>query len=329
MAGIMVGIKDAAKSINEKYESAIVGNISKNWRAVEEADLRAHRELIRKSAERDRPGYVETEEGKKLLEELALGRLNRGRKTYVPWINAFLPLRGCRILEIGAGLGTSTVALAEQGAMVIAVDINERPISIAKDKCRIFGVSAEFVVTNAVEYMTNSNESFDAVIFFASLEHMLPDERLEALARAWHIIRRQGYLIILEAPNRLWYFDSHTARLPFFNWLPANLALQYMQFSPRVDLVKILTPPSEANLLQLQRWGLGVSFHEFDLALGKDIRNLKHHSLGKFLRRRSPLRYLGWHATGDAKFARFLKRAAPDVPGGWFESYLNLAIQHP
>ena len=48
-----------------------------------------------------------------------------------------------------------------------------------------------------------------------------------------------------------------------------------MQFSPRVELVELLTPPSEANLLELQRWGLGVSFHEVDLSLGKDIRNLK------------------------------------------------------
>jgi 2-polyprenyl-3-methyl-5-hydroxy-6-metoxy-1,4-benzoquinol methylase len=255
--------------------------------------------------------------------------LNDNRKTRIPWINAFLPLRGCRILELGTGTGSSTVALAEQGATVIGVDINERAIKIAEDKCRIFGVSAELVVANAVDYMTHSNESFDAVIFFAVLEHMLLDERLKALARAWDLIRDRGCLIILEAPNRLWYFDSHSSRLPFFNWLPEKLALQYMQFSPRVELVELLTPPSEANLLDLQRWGLGVSFHEIDLSLGKDVRNLEHHSLKEYLRRRSPLRFLGWHATGDAKYVRILKRAAPDVPGGWFEPYLNIAIQHP
>jgi 2-polyprenyl-3-methyl-5-hydroxy-6-metoxy-1,4-benzoquinol methylase len=324
----MVGIKDAAQSINEMYEAVIVGDLSKNWRAAEAADLRGHREFIKKNYIHP-VTYWETEGGKKDLEGLTLGRVNRDRRTYIPWINSFLPLRGSSILEIGAGTGSSTVALAEQGATVIGVDILEQAIRVAKDKCRIFGVSAEFLVTNAVDYMTKSDEGFDAVIFFAVLEHMLPDERLKALARAWHIIRPQGYLIIIEAPNRLWYFDGHTAMLPFFNWLPEKLALQYMQFSPRVELVELLTPPSEANLLELQRWGLGVSFHEVDLSLGKDIRNLEHHSLGEFLRRRSPIRYLGWHITGDAKYVRFLKRAAPDVPGGWFEPYLNLAVQHP
>jgi 2-polyprenyl-3-methyl-5-hydroxy-6-metoxy-1,4-benzoquinol methylase len=323
----MAGIKDVAKSINEKYESAIAGDTSKNWRAVAAEDLKGHREFIKKNY--SPASYWETEGGKIELEGRTFGRVNRDRQTYIPWINSFLPLRGCRILELGTGTGSSTVALAEQGVTVIGVDILEQAIRVAKDKCRIFGVSAEFVLTNAVDYMTTCDECFDAIIFFAVLEHMLPDERLEALVRAWHIIRPRGYLIILEAPNRLWYFDSHTAKLPFFNWLPEKLALQYIQFSPRVEFVELLTPPSEANLLKLQRWGLGVSFHEVDVSLGKDIRNLEHRSLGEFLRRRSPLRYLGWHLSGDAKYVRFLKRAAPDVPEGWFEPYLNLAIQHP
>ncbi len=324
----MAGIKNAAQRINKKYESAIVGKLKKNWRPVNTEDLNAHREFIKKHYIHP-VSYWETEGGKKDLEGLVLDRVTLDRKTYIPWINSFLPLNGSSILELGAGTGSSTVALAEQGATVIGVEILEQAVRVAKDKCRIFGVSAEFEAANAVDYMAKSDKTFDAVIFFAVLEHMLPEERLEALSRAWQLIRPRGYLIIIEAPNRLWYLDSHTAWLPFFNWLPPQLALQYMQFSPRVELVELLTPPSEENLIELYRWGLGVSFHEIDLSLGKDVRNLEHHSLGEFLRRRSPLRYLGWHLLGDAKYVRFLKRAAPDVPAGWFEPYLDLAIRHP
>jgi hypothetical protein len=61
----MVGLKDAAKRINEIYETAIVGDISKNWRAVEAADLRGHREFIKKNS--SRPGFLETEGEKKRL----------------------------------------------------------------------------------------------------------------------------------------------------------------------------------------------------------------------------------------------------------------------
>lgn len=102
-----------------------------------------------------------------------------------------------------------------------------------------------------------------------------------------------------------------------------------MQFSPRVELVDLLTPPSEANLTELQRWGLGVSFHEFDLSFGKDIRNSVSYGLGAFLRGRSPLRYIGWHLLGHAKFARILRQQVPDAPNAWFEPSLNLAIQRP
>ncbi len=273
--------------------------------------------------------YWETDGGKEDLEGLTRGRMNDDRRTYIPWINSFLPLRGSRILEVGAGTGSSTVALAEQGASVVGIDILEPAIKVAKDKCRIFGVSAELLAVNAINYMAESRDNFDAVIFFASLEHMLPDERLKALTDAWKLIRPGGYLIVIEAPNRLWYFDGHTSRMPFFNWLPEKLALQHIQFSPRPELVELLTPPSEANMLELQRWGLGVSFHEFDVSLGRDVRMMARQSLGEFLRRRNPIRYLEWRISGNAKYARFLERAAPGMWAGWFEPDLDLAIRRP
>jgi S-adenosylmethionine-dependent methyltransferase len=322
-------VERIAKGVNEKlFESSIVRDISINWRTVDAEQLALHREFIKENYIHQAP-YWETEGGEQDLRGLTIDRLNSDRRTYIPWISSFLPLRQSNILEIGAGTGSSTVALAEQGARVTGIDILEGGIAVAKDKCRLFGVEANLIVENFLEYTPDDNQRFDAVVFFASLEHMLPEERLQALPRAWEMIRPGGYLIIIEAPNRLWYYDWHTSLLPFFQWLPQELALQYIQFSPRNELVDLLTPPSKANLLELQRWGLGVSFHEFDLALGKDIRNSVSHSLQGFLRRRSPLRYIGWHARGGAKFARFLKNSAPDVPNAWFEAALDLAIQRP
>jgi 2-polyprenyl-3-methyl-5-hydroxy-6-metoxy-1,4-benzoquinol methylase len=317
------------KDVNEKmFESYIVRDLSKNWRAIGMEQLTLHREFIRENYIHQ-ASYWKTAGGERDLNGLAIDRLNSDRRTYIPWINSFLPLRQANILEIGAGTGSSTVALAEQGARVTGIDILEEGIAVAKDKCRRFDVEADLIVGNFLEYLPDDNQRFDAVVFFASLEHMLPEERLQALPRAWEMIRPGGYLIIIEAPNRLWYYDWHTSLLPFFQWLPQELALQYMEFSPRSELVDLLTPPSKANLVELQRWGLGVSFHEFDLALGKDIRNSVSHSLQAFLRRRSPIRYIGWYARGGAKFAGFLKNSAPDVPNAWFEAALDLAIQRP
>jgi 2-polyprenyl-3-methyl-5-hydroxy-6-metoxy-1,4-benzoquinol methylase len=321
--------KSIAKSLNEKlFEPFLIRNLSKNWRKADEEQLESHREFI-KSNYIHPAHYWETDGGKQDLQGLTIDRLNSDRRTYIPWLNSFLPLSKSSILEVGAGTGSSTVALAEQGTRVTGIDILEEGIAVAKDKCRLFGVEANLIVENFLEYTPEGDQQFDSIIFFASLEHMLPEERLQALPRAWEMVRPGGYLIIIEAPNRLWYDDWHTSLLPFFNWLPRELALEYIQFSPRAELVDLLTPPSDVNLVELQRWGLGVSFHEFDVALGKDIRNSVSMSLQPFLRRHSPFRYIAWHVRGHAKFARFLKKSAPDVPSAWFEAALDLAIQRP
>lgn len=44
--------------------------------------------------------------------------------------------------------------------------------------------------------MAGIQDTFDAVIFFAVLEHMLPDERLLALSTAWNIVRPGGYVMM-------------------------------------------------------------------------------------------------------------------------------------
>lgn len=322
----MQGMKGAAKRINEKFEAGIVGSLSRRWRTVGPEVLDRHSAFIRQHYIHPSE-YWDTEGGKADMRGLTIDRLYTDRRKYIPWINSFLPLQGATILEIGSGTGSSTVALAEQGAIVTGVDILEEGIAVAKEKCRIFGVQADLAVGNFLDYAAGGGERFDAVIFFAALEHMLIEERMQALPLAWNLIRPGGYLIVIEAPNRLWKFDDHTSRLPFFNWLPRELALQYIQFSPRAELVRVLTPASESTLLELQRWGLGVSFHEFDLSLGRDARNSVCSSLGPFLRRRSPFRRIGWHVTGEAKFSRILGQSAPDVSDSWFEPYLNLAIQ--
>ena len=96
-------------------------------------------------------------------------RLESDRRTIVPWLYNAITLQDRRILEIGCGTGSSTVAIAEQRAKVTGIDIDEGALSVAKDRSKVYGVEAEFRVLNANEIMdTFGANAFDIIIFFAT-----------------------------------------------------------------------------------------------------------------------------------------------------------------
>ena len=258
------------------------------------------------------------------VQEHLTGRLESDRRTIVPWIDAARPLRGTRLLEIGCGTGSSTLALAEQGAVVTAVDIDDGALAVARDRFAAYGVEADLRFLNADELKsTFAAGTFDVIVFFACLEHMTVPERLTSLRDTWAMLSAGGLLVVVETPNRLWYFDDHTSRLPFFHWLPDGLALQYARFSSREefrDLYRGDNPESELHFL---RRGRGVSFHEFDLAIGPS-RGLKVvSSLSTF----QGLRYSLRQTPRERRYKRLLEGISPDLHEGFCDSTLYLIIQ--
>ncbi len=89
--------------------------------------------------------YLSTEVGQSGLNDHLTGRLASFRSIVVPWLNATIPLKGKRVLEIGAGTLASTVALAEQGARVLGVDVSEGGLTVARERCRLYGLEASFL----------------------------------------------------------------------------------------------------------------------------------------------------------------------------------------
>lgn len=262
------------------------------------------------------------------FEDAVYGTVIRNRASVVPWLNSLRPLAGMRILEIGSGAGGSVVPLAEQGAYVVGIDIDRESLAVAKDRLRLHGLAmrGEFHVLNAIDLRSAfRGETFDAVIFFASLEHMAIDERLRALPAAWSMLGKGGRLAVIETPNRLWWYDGHTSELPFYNWLPDPLAYHYRTHSRRKDL-KDLPVGEENNWLTLTRLGRGASYHEFQVALPDIDLARVDSSMRSWLRRRNPLRWMAWHASGSAAFSRFLHRAAPGLPQAFFEPYLDFTL---
>ena len=306
-------------------------DIAANFRDIDATDADALGDLLEQRYFADCPeGYLSTDAGRDDLADHLTDRLQFARNCVIPWLTSFGPLAGTRVLEVGCGTGSSSVALAEQGACVTSVDVDDKSLDVARTRCRSYGVQVAFIRANAAdaeELFGHGREQYDMVIHWAALEHMTHDERLAAMRGTWRILPREGLWCVVDSPNRLWYFDSHSSLLPFFDWLSDDLAIEYCRFSPRQIVRRIGEGNPENARDKLIRVGRGISFHEFDLAIAPTGQLNVVGSMSQFYRSRSVMHRLKWRLSGQRRYERFLAKLCPGIHGGFFEQYLNLAIR--
>lgn len=251
----------------------------------------------------------------------------RDRVRVVPWLDHARAIDGGHLLEIGCGTGSSTVVLAEQGANVTAVDIDTNALTVARERCKIYGLDVSFVRASAADVrQLFRDEQFDFIIFYASLEHLTVEERITAMRDTWNMLKAGDFWAVVETPNRLWYHDDHTSRLPFFMWLPDDLAFQYSRFSPQMGFSEHYRDMTDTSMLNFLRQGRGVSFHEFELAMAP-VKELNIVSdISSFQRRRNVLNWL-WQRKHYYRYSSFLSKVSPAASHGFNEITLDIIIR--
>jgi hypothetical protein len=184
---------------------------------------------------------------------------------------------------------------------VTAVDLDEPSLCVADDRLGVYGCEVDLQLLNATEVSRRfAARQFDFIVFVACIEHMLHDERIQAMRSTWEMLAPGGLWCLADTPNRLWRFDLHTSWLPFTTGCPTDLALAYSRYSSREPFASsyatampdAATPGAAANgaMESFLRHGRGVSYHEFALALGHVETLDVVSSLPIWLRERSPLR---------------------------------------
>ncbi len=124
-------------------------------------------------------------------------------------------VKGRRVLDIGAGMGGFSVALAREGAHVTALEFNSAYCQIVRLRGRRYGLEMA-VVQSPGEALPFPAESFDLLCSWDVLEHV--QDPLRVLQEAGRVLRPGGGFI-LTAINRRAFKDPHY-HLPWINWLP-------------------------------------------------------------------------------------------------------------
>lgn len=274
--------------------------------------------------------YLATQQGADDMAHHLFGRLEEFREDLIPWFDSYCSLDGLRVLEIGCGTGASTVALAEQGAVLTALDLDEPSLAVARDRLDAYGLEATLVQGNAAKVHERfEGEAFDLIIFFATMEHLTHEERIASMRGSWEMLKPGGLWSLVETPNRLWFFDHHTSDLPFYHWLPDDLALRYSSLSPRPLFNKAYEDAGLDQMESFLRHGRGVSYHEFDLAMGSCERLDVVSGFQEWQRRSSLVRRVKARAGLPSRFRAFLREVGPPVHPEFYERDLYLTVRKP
>lgn len=119
--------------------------------------------------------------------------------TSMKYIHEYLnTMNNPKIMDIGAGTGRYSVALAEEGYDVTAVELvkhNLRVIEQKSDKVKVFQ-------GNAINLSKFNDETFDLVLLFGPMYHLCDrDSQLKALNEAKRITKKGGIIMVAYCMN--------------------------------------------------------------------------------------------------------------------------------
>ncbi len=166
-------------------------------------------------------------------------------------VKAIAPQAGERVLDVAAGTGTSSAAIARSGAKVVAVDFS--PGMIAEGRRRHPGI--EFVEADAMR-LPFGDEEFDAVTISFGLRNIA--DPIVALGEMYRVLKPGGRLVVCEFSHPV----NPLMRVGYEGWMKVAMPVLAKLASSNPDAYRYLVEsirqwPAQQTLSQ---WIRGVGF---------------------------------------------------------------------
>lgn len=273
---------------------------------------------------------------KSYVERHSFMRYNRSASSIIPWLAANINLAETVVVEIGCGTGSTTAVMAQCCQTVYGYDIDPDVIDVCVTRLEAMGLPNAFVEAHEPERLqpavmeAHAPGSADVVVLYAVVEHQTWPERVEALENAWTLLRPGGVLAIVEAPNRLTYFDWHTSQIPFFQQLPIELQAQYWDRSPLDGFVSAMqnatvSGGTEEVQDKLRRYGQSVSYHDFEIIFGDLSELVISDGSHPLVERTKP----AIERRGERALREFLDSEGMEIPSGFDRATIDVILQKP
>jgi SAM-dependent methyltransferase len=212
-----------------------------------------------------------------------------GQDRRLALIQKYAPLEDNWILDVGCGIGTYVRKFRNFSEHVVGIDVDEERVAEGAK-------SIPHLFVSEAEVLPFQDQSFDVVLLNEVIEHVRDDA--QTIGDVLRVLRPGGRLIIF-APNRLYFFETHGIYLgrryifrliPFVNWLPDVLR---SRFCPHVRAY------TAGDIERLFRGQPAKILHHGYVFPGFDNIVARHPTAGKILRgvfyalERTPLQCFG------------------------------------
>jgi len=182
------------------------------------------------------------------------------------WSNNIRPFLGDEVLDVGAGIGATVIALNHKSyCKWIALEPDKVMCSLLEKMNINYTLGSGFKVVNGTSSNLHDQDTFDTILYIDVLEHIEDDCR--ELAHVQHHLVEGGYIIIVAPAHNFLYtpFDKKIGHYRRYNkrmlrsLMPENMVIKKICYLDSVGLLaslanKFLIKTDTPSYKQIQVW---------------------------------------------------------------------------